>query len=494
MKIALVGAHCTGKTTLAQALETKMGFPFLKLDEAAKLGAELAPNLRLDKIPTDKQRDLQRAFYKNAQKLQDSEGPFILDCCSLTCIPYRKLLNTPFQLGTDALESINSARQLDFIFYLPPEIPYKAENFRPKAPETRSYIDKEILHLLDSEEIPYTTLHGTVKQRVEQIFSTINYKQSQEIVKKKGAYIAFEGLPGSGKTTQIEMLKNRLEGLGYKTHVCERTFTEEKKNRIFELYKDTKNNAKELLELHVQAFREQEWKNQVPQRLRDGEIVITDRHIATVTTFHEALGIIPREEILQSIGDILRPSKTIYIDIPPALAISRIIERGEEKETPAKKDFLVQSEVRRNYQHWLKSAVGAISVCGSQNQKRIHENIMDALKFEPDFSAVVEASKHIERMYSRQKTTPIWGESEILLDLQYQVGQMARNYLQTHRLCHEKIEEPQKELALDISDVIYLSSLLAGKRGIDLNEAFSAHTKVEAEKINKRVNEVNKDK
>lgn len=487
MKIALIGAHCTGKTTLAHALEVKTGIPFLKLDEAAKLGAELAPNLRLDEIPTDKQRDLQRAFYKNAQKLQNGEGSFILDCCSLTCIPYRKLLNTPFQLGTDALESINSARQLDFIFYLPPEIPYKAGHFRPKAPETRSFIDKEILHILDSEEIPYTTLHGTVKQRVEQIFTTINYKQKQEIAEKKGTYIAFEGLPGSGKTTQIEMLKNRLEELGYKTHVCERTFPEDVKNRVFELYNDAKKNARELLSLHIQAFKEQEWINKVPERLRNGEIVITDRHIPTVTTFHEALGVIPREEILQSIGEMLRPNKTVYIDIPPALAISRVIERGEEKETPAKKDFLTQSEVRRNYHHWLKSAVGAVSVCGSQNQERIHKNIVNSLKFEPDFSPIIEASNHIKRMYSRQKTTPTWGESEILLDLQYQVGQMARNYLQTYRLCHEKIKEPQKELALDISDVIYLSSILAEERGIDLNEAFSTHTKTEAEKINQRI-------
>jgi dTMP kinase len=145
---------------------------------------------------------------------------------------------------------------------------------------------------------------------------------------KKNLFIAFEGIDGSGKSVQVQLLAESMEKAGHKVYS---TF-EPTDSRIGLIIKDIFKHKMEadhrvIAGLYV-ADRLDHLLNQtngILKKLEEGYTVITDRYYFSSYAYqgtHMSMDWVIGANSL-SVG-LLRPDLNIYIDILPDIAITRI--------------------------------------------------------------------------------------------------------------------------------------------------------------------------
>ena len=145
---------------------------------------------------------------------------------------------------------------------------------------------------------------------------------------KKNFFIAFEGIDGSGKSVQVQLLADKLEKAGNKVYS---TF-EPTDSRIGLIIKDIFKHKMEadhrvIAGLYV-ADRLDHLLNKtngILKKLEEGYTVITDRYYFSSYAYqgtHMSLDWVIEANSLSA--DLLRPDLNIYIDILPDIAITRI--------------------------------------------------------------------------------------------------------------------------------------------------------------------------
>jgi len=96
-----------------------------------------------------------------------------------------------------------------------------------------------------------------------------------------GTLIVFEGLDGSGKTTQIELLSNFLKMEGFEVHLTKQPTEFVRKTDIFRTYMDKENHTSYdylALSLLCASDRVQHSNREILPLLQEGKIVIADRY------------------------------------------------------------------------------------------------------------------------------------------------------------------------------------------------------------------------
>jgi len=152
-----------------------------------------------------------------------------------------------------------------------------------------------------------------------------------------GEFIVFEGLDGSGQSTQAELLENFLKEKGYdvvKTKEATKTSTVSQEIRDI-LDKKKKVSPQELQALFAKD-REEHLNNFITPNLKGRKIVISDRYFFTSFAF----GSIDVELswLIKINNKFLMPDLTFFIDVRPDICLERIEKRGkattlfEEKE------------------------------------------------------------------------------------------------------------------------------------------------------------------
>jgi dTMP kinase len=142
--------------------------------------------------------------------------------------------------------------------------------------------------------------------------------------KPAGKLIAVEGLDGSGKSTQIYLLKRWLELEGYKIY-----FTEWNSST---LVKDAtrKGKKRQLLTpttfslIHCTDFADR-YERQILPLLDAGYIVLADRYIYTAFARDTVRGC-DREWIRQLYSYARRPDVTFFFNVPLNVALKRILD------------------------------------------------------------------------------------------------------------------------------------------------------------------------
>ena len=145
---------------------------------------------------------------------------------------------------------------------------------------------------------------------------------------KKNFFIAFEGIDGSGKSTQVKLLAKKLEEKGHKVYItCEPT-----ESPIGKIIRDIFNHRLEgdhrtIAGLFV-ADRLDHLLNKtngILKMLEDGYTVITDRYYFSSYAYQSPymdLDWVIKANSLSA--GLLRPDLNIYIDILPEVSIERI--------------------------------------------------------------------------------------------------------------------------------------------------------------------------
>ena len=205
-----------------------------------------------------------------------------------------------------------------------------------------------------------------------------------------GKLITFEGIDGSGKSTQIQLLEAEFEKLGisYKTFrepggtkLSEkiRTILLDKEN--IELY----SNAESLL---FAAARAQLTAEQIKPAITKGEFVICDRFTDSTIAYQgygRGLNINNLELINTIATDGLTPDITFILDIDPQKATERLKTVNPDRMEAAGIDFF--KKIRQGYcQIREQNQSRCIVINGEKPQKdiskEIHHIIMKRFKKE----------------------------------------------------------------------------------------------------------------
>ena len=139
-----------------------------------------------------------------------------------------------------------------------------------------------------------------------------------------GKLIAVEGLDGSGKSTQIYLVKRWLELEGY------RVFFTEWNSSVLVKKSTTKGKKRQLLTpttfslIHATDFADR-YDRQILPLLRAGYIVLADRYIFTAFA-RDAVRGVDREWVQKLYSFAVQPDITFYFQVPLETSLNRILE------------------------------------------------------------------------------------------------------------------------------------------------------------------------
>ena len=164
-------------------------------------------------------------------------------------------------------------------------------------------------------------------------------------------FISFEGIEGSGKSTQIELIEELIRAKGYQVKKLREPGTTELGEKIRNIFLEkTTETVDPITEAFLlYASRKHLDQNFLRQNLSDGAIVIADRY-ADATLAYQSYGKGLDHNFVKLIHDssqLLSPDLTFYMDISAELSRERISDREMDRMGSESIDFF--KKVREGY-------------------------------------------------------------------------------------------------------------------------------------------------
>ena len=198
----------------------------------------------------------------------------------------------------------------------------------------------------------------------------------------RGRFFALEGIDGSGKSTQLKLLAQKLEAAG---HPC-RTTCEPTDGPMGKLLRQVLTgqiqcDSRVVAPLFV-ADRLDHLLNRetgICQALEQGITVLTDRYYFSSYAYQSVD--LPLEWVIEAnrpCAEILRPTATLFIDVTPELALERITQNRESTELFETKDRLTRT--REQYFRAFeaqKEAERVIVLPGDKDVEELAQDIFD---------------------------------------------------------------------------------------------------------------------
>lgn len=146
-----------------------------------------------------------------------------------------------------------------------------------------------------------------------------------------GKFIVFEGLDGSGQSTQAGLLRDSLVKKGYKVVLTKEPTIDSEVGREIRKILDEKikSESKYLQELFTKD-RKEHLNNLINPSLKEGKIVISDRYFFSTFAYGVADGL-NLEWLIGLNNSFLLTDLTFFLKVSPEICIQRIERRGVEK-------------------------------------------------------------------------------------------------------------------------------------------------------------------
>jgi len=188
---------------------------------------------------------------------------------------------------------------------------------------------------------------------------------------KKGLLIVFEGIDGTGKSTQMDLLGQHLVNKGYPVISTREPTTGQYGMKIRQLYlKRDSISKEEELELFLNDRREHV-RELIQPALTDHKIVLCDRYFLSTAAYQGAVGFEP-QEILRLNSFAPDPDLALLFTAKPELSVKRIAGRGD-----ALNDFERQDELQKVSDIFLSLDKPYITpIDGSGTIEYIHQQVI----------------------------------------------------------------------------------------------------------------------
>ena len=196
-------------------------------------------------------------------------------------------------------------------------------------------------------------------------------------------FITFEGIEGSGKSTQIELLHASLKEEGYSVEVLREPGTTQLGERIRDVFLEkTDEQVDPMTEAFLlYASRKHLDQNFLQEHLKNESIVIADRY-SDATVAYQCYGKGLSEDFVKYIhekSNLLSPDLTFYMDITAEASKSRIDNRELDRMESESIDFF--NKVRLGYLEIAKSNPDRIIILDAElSVKDLQNTIFNEVK------------------------------------------------------------------------------------------------------------------
>ena len=198
----------------------------------------------------------------------------------------------------------------------------------------------------------------------------------------RGRFFALEGIDGSGKSTQLKLLAQRLEQAGYPClTTCEPTGRPMGKLLRQVLTGQVRCDSRVVAPLFV-ADRLDHLLNEedgLCQAVERGLTVLSDRYYFSSYAYQSVD--LPLEWVIEAnrpCAELLRPTATLFIDVEPQLALERIAQNREGTELFETMERLTRTREQyyRSFEA-LKGEERVILLPGNQSVEAIAQAIWE---------------------------------------------------------------------------------------------------------------------
>ncbi len=188
-------------------------------------------------------------------------------------------------------------------------------------------------------------------------------KEGRSLFKEKflrGKFITFEGIDGSGKSTQLRLIAGDLRVRGFDVLTTLQPGGTPLGRRLREAFLETEENVHPMAELLLfAADRAQHVNFLIKPALSAGRIVISDRY-ADATAAYQGAGRGFDEKVIEQVIELatggLKPDLTMFFDIPIEKAILRTNSRTDDETIKNRMDKETTDFYERVRRAYLKIA------------------------------------------------------------------------------------------------------------------------------------------
>ena len=196
-----------------------------------------------------------------------------------------------------------------------------------------------------------------------------------------GYFITLEGIDGSGKTTQANMLKKKLISLGRKVILTREPGgvrgAEEIRDLLVQGSTDRWSSVTETLLFF--AARRHHLEERILPALESGTIVICDRFSDSTTVYQGG----EDQKIQKLIGNLgklvigLEPHLTLIIDVDPVKSLNRGLKRKSIESRFEMFGLEFQEKAKLKYQSLAKSLARCHLIDGNDTEEKTHQLVWE---------------------------------------------------------------------------------------------------------------------
>ena len=147
-----------------------------------------------------------------------------------------------------------------------------------------------------------------------------------------GRLIAFEGLDGCGKTTQVARLVAALRAAGHEVVETREPTDGSTGRRIRAMARSGESVSPEQQLAWFFEDRREHVAGLIAPALEKGQIVVTDRYYPSTVAYQGARGLDPERILTESEAEFPLPDLVLILEIDAEAALQRVTQRGAARD------------------------------------------------------------------------------------------------------------------------------------------------------------------